>query len=146
MPNITNYGPNDLATSHWLKFNTGDNRICYVLTGIFIVNLRGSSQDWLRERISLSVPIPGLPNDKGLAVENWAPLFTLSAIYNEGNSVNNGDAIDNFFLDIPSDPNVGTHSLSWEVDVGIRDSDAFIFRIGYNITLVGTLKPVPIIP
>jgi hypothetical protein len=145
MPNKTIFGPGDLATSHWVKFNTGDNRICYTLTGIFIVNLKGSSQDWLRERIILTIPIPALPSGKGLSVENWAPLFTLSAIYNKDNSLNNGDAIDNFDLNSVPSPNSGETVLSFFADVALRDSDSFIFRIGYNVTLVGTLKPINVI-
>jgi hypothetical protein len=147
MQNRTYFGQQDLSTYHWVKFNVENNRVCYVLTGVFIVNLMGNSQNWLRQRIYLSIPIPALPRDQGIHLEQWAPLFTLSSIYNRNNSVNNGDAIDNFDLsDRELDPNYGNNVAEFYADIAVRDSDAFIYRIGYNITLKGVQKPVrPII-
>lgn len=147
MPNRTYFGQQDIFTYHWVEFNVPNSRICYVLTGVFVVNLMGSSQNWLRQRIYLSIPIPALPQGYGLHIEQWAPLFTLTSIYNRDNSVNNGDAIDNFDLSSRvTDSNYGESSANFYADVAIRDSDAFIYRIGYNITLIGTRKPLqPII-
>lgn len=93
--------------------------------------------------IFLAIPIPGLPQDQGLHIEQWAPLFTLSSIYNKDNSVNNGDAIDNFDLaDRELDPNFGNNPANFFADIAIRDSDAFIYRIGFNVTLRGIQKPI----
>lgn len=147
MPNKTSFDDRDLATSHWVKFNVQNNKVCYVLTGIFIVDFKGNSSNWLRQRITFGVPIPDLPRDMGLHIELWAPLFTLSSVFNAQTAVNSGHAIENFDL-IPqvADANHGTLFAFFYADVAAREIDAYIHRIGYNITLTGTIKPLQPLP
>jgi len=135
----------DLATQHWVKFNVENNRICYVLTGVFIVNLVGNSPNWLNQKTIFDIPIPALPRSQGLHIEQYAPLFTLSEVFNRGTAVNSGHAIKIF--DISSvnrttDPNIGYTSAAFQVDFAISDIDAWINRIAYNVTLIGTIKPI----
>ena len=98
MANRTNFYQADISTYHWVKFNVENNRVCYILTGIFIVNLMGNSGNWLHERINMAIPIPELPEGQGIHIELWAPLFTLSSVFNAATAVNSGHAIDNFDL------------------------------------------------
>jgi hypothetical protein len=143
MPNQTYFDQSNLAAFNWVIFDIPYGRRCYTLTGVFVVNLQGSSQNWLRQKIYMSIPIPGMAQGQGLHIEQWAPLFTLNSIYNKDTSVNNGDAIDDFNLSSRElDPNYGDATANFYADIAIRDSDAFIYRIGFNVTLTGYQKPV----
>jgi hypothetical protein len=143
MPNRNYFGGSDITSQHWLVFNAENNRFCHVLTGVFIVNLKGQSQNWLRETITLEIPIRPLPQGLGLHIEYWAPFFTMNSVYNKDTAVNSGHAVDSFSIaGLESDSNFGQYSVAFNVQTAVRDSDAYLYRIGYNVTLKGTLKPI----
>jgi hypothetical protein len=82
----------------------------------------------------------------GFAVEEWAPFASLSSIFNQNQSVNSGFAVQvwrptpfdtgkDAFTNLP----VGNIFTGINVDVAVRDSDAWIYRVGYNITLLGKI-------
>ena len=147
MANRTYFSGSDIVSQHWVKFAVENNKVCYTLTGVFLTGLKGDSQNWLRERIHLSIPIPGLPIDTGLHIEQWAPYFTMNSVYNKNTAVNSGHAVDSFGIEYrESDFNYGQNYANFFNDTAVRDSDAYLYRIGYSITLKGTLKPLrPII-
>lgn len=147
MPNRNYFSGSDIVSQHWVKFNIENNRVCYVLTGVFLTGLKGQSQNWLRERIIMNIPIPALPIETGLHIEQWAPYFTMNSVYNKDTAVNSGHAVDAFGLyDREIDSNYGQSTVNFYNDIAVRDSDAYLYRIGYNVTLKGTLKPLrPII-
>lgn len=43
MANRLAFGDNDIVSKHWLKFKVETNQFCYVLTGVFITDLKGQS-------------------------------------------------------------------------------------------------------
>ena len=142
MPNRISFSDTDIMNKHCVNFAVENNKVCYVLTGVFIVHLKGSSQNWLNERIVLSMSIPGLPLNMGIHIEQVAPYFGLNAIFNANVANNGGHAVDSFGLySRESDPNFGQQGITFMVDTAVRDSDAWLYRIGYNITLKGTYKP-----
>jgi hypothetical protein len=71
---------------------------------------------------------------------------------NQGQSVNSGFAVDVWR---PNPFNTATHAVTdlpvdhlfegIQVDVAVRDTDAYIFRLGYNITLLGRIVPTKVI-
>ncbi|MDQ6844421.1 MAG: hypothetical protein M3Z92_08735 [Bacteroidota bacterium] len=143
MPNRNYFSGSDIVSQHWVIFNVESNRTVYVLTGVFLTGLKGESQNWLRERIFLNIPIPALPMDKGLHIEYWAPYFTMNSVYNRDTAVNSGHAVDAFGIqDREGDSNFGQNSVTFFADTAERDSDAYLYRIGFNVTLKGTLKPI----
>jgi hypothetical protein len=142
MPNRTLFSDTDIMSNHWVSFPVESNKICIVMTGVFIVHLKGSSQSWLNQRIELSMAIPGLPGSTGIHLEQVAPYFGLNAIYNAQVANNSGHAVDSFGLaSRENDPNFGQQGIVFFVDIAVRDSDAWLYRIGYNITIKGTYKP-----
>jgi hypothetical protein len=80
------------------------------------------------------------------SVEGWAPFVSLSSIFNQGQSINSGFAVDvwrpNHFgngTDVLSNRPVNNLFSGINVDLAVRDTDAWLHRIGYNITLVGKI-------
>lgn len=120
------------------------------LSGVAIINLQGvTPNDWRRERVVLDL---GEDYGKALAlapwkpkpghfftfvVEQWVPFVTVNARYNRGPANNDGSAVDAFSLD----PRQGNARIN--VDVAVRDSDAYIYRLGYTLTLYGYLQEQP---
>jgi hypothetical protein len=84
-------------------------------------------------------------------VEQWAPFAALSSVFNQHESVNSGFAIDvwrpNHFetmRDALSNAMLDKIFTGLQVDVAVRDSDAWIHRISYEITLLGKIVFSPI--
>lgn len=147
MSNKQYFDQRDLVSKFWMHFNIEGGRVYYALSGIFLTNLKGQDHNWLREGIHLSIPITPLQENIGLHIEQWVPLFTMNAVYNQDEAVNSGHAIDSYDIEgLVGDENLGQASVSFLVNTAIRDSDAYLYRIAYNVALTGTLKPLPIGP
>ena len=90
----------------------------------------------LRQSINRLIPTaPGPFGRSVFAMEQWAPIVTLSSIYNNQNSYNAGSAVNNFVVS-QATPSA---EVSVEVSVAVRDSDEILYRIAYYVTLVGRL-------
>jgi hypothetical protein len=155
--------------------NIHDQRWLLILSGVVIADLKGdNSGDWNRETVTFmpdmagpdhpsatsgplnwaishySIPKPaGSPGEQYLirfSVEEWSPFVSLSAIFNQGQSINSGHAVDAWR---PSHFGSGTDVLTGRpvsnlfsgvnVDLAVRDNDAWLFRLGYNVTLIGKI-------
>jgi hypothetical protein len=137
-----------------------------VLSGVAIVDLKGTSGAvWLRETVSIRpvlnsalnhainrYAIPRPPGTEGgnywtgFQVEQWAPFAALSSIFNQGHSINSGFAVDvwrpnPFGTGIDAFTNAPLNNLfvGIQVDVAVRDTDAWLYRLSYNITLLGKI-------
>lgn len=85
--------------------------------------------------------------DTVFSVQNWAPFACLSAIFDQSESINAGYAVNvwrpRHFLTGVKYPQViepiNNVFTGINVDVGVRDNDAFICKLSYNITLLGTI-------
>ena len=82
----------------------------------------------------------------GFRVEQWSPYASISSIFNNGPSLNSGFAVDvwrpNPFgtgTDAFTHQPVGNLHTGLQVDVAVRDTDAWLFRVGYNILLLGRI-------
>jgi len=146
-----------------------------VLSGVVVTNLQGNSNAaWLRETVTFlpgnslslglgpnegplkyaisrySILTPSQdPKDYDLvfSVEEWAPFASLSAIFDQSQSINAGYAVEvwrpRHFMHALEYPDV-TQPIDRiftgvSVDVGISDNDAFILKLGYHITLLGRI-------
>lgn len=124
----------------------------------FLPDMAGPSNsgplNWAINRFS--IPKPPSPAGNyyiGFSLEEWAPFASLGSIFNQDQSINSGFAVDAWR---PAPFASGTDALSHQpvskifnginVDLAVRDSDASIFRLGYNITLLGKIVfPVHVI-
>lgn len=139
-----NFDQRDIESAHHVKMVVEDSMVCYVLTGVLVANdIKGLDQHWLRERIAVNIQIPELPEGMGLHIHQWAPYFTMNSVYNKDTAVNSGHAVDGFALAWREvDTNFGQDIVRFFIDVAISERDAYLLRIGYNITIKGTLKPL----
>jgi hypothetical protein len=144
--------------------NIGRQKFLLVLSGVGIVNMRGTS-NWVGGIVhilpDMSVPldyainqfsIPRPPGNEdsdysvSFQVEQWAPFAGLSSIFDQDQSVNAGFSVNAWRH---SSFSTGTDAFSGQtvnnifngidVDVAVRDSDAWLLRLGYNITLLGQI-------
>ena len=154
-----------------------DQKWLLILSGVVVANLQGNSNAaWLRETVTFlpgndpylglgpsegplkyaishySIPTPSRdPKDYDLVFSledfSWAPFVSLSAIFDQSQSINAGYAVEvwrpRHFMHALSYPDVTQpiHRIftGISVDVSIRDNDAFILKLGYHITLLGRI-------
>ena len=173
--NLTNFAgqnwlitPSALAVGEHPPASIHDQKWLLVLTGVVIANLQGNStSQWLNANLSFLPDMAGPSNSGplnwaigryaipkpagqnygiGFALDEWAPFVSLSAIYDQAQSIDAGYAVNvwrpNHFatgIDALSNAQVGNIFTGVNVDVGVRDTDAWILRLGYNITLQGRI-------
>ena len=160
--------PAALAVGENPPANVHDQKFLLVLSGVVIADLEGNSaSQWLHETLSFlpdmagpqnSGPLnwainrfgiprpPGQNFSVGFSLEGWAPFASLSSIFNQDQSINSGFAVDvwrpthfSAGIDAFTHSPVGNVFAGINVDVAVRDTDAWIFRVGYNITLLGKI-------
>ncbi len=153
--------PAALAVNEPRPQNIHGQKWLLVLSGVAITNVKGNSTaQWLKETLHLvpdffnplnfainSYSIPE-PSGAGRAfqVEQWSPFAAMSSVFNQNLSNNSGFAIDVWR---PSPFGGGTDAVSGrplnnlfagiQVDVAVRDTDAILHRVSYNITLLGKI-------
>ena len=133
-----------------------------VLTGVVSADLEGNStHQWLHETLSFmpdmagplnyaidrySLPQPSSAFTLKFSVEQWAPFVSLSSIYDQDTSDNAGFAVDvwrptsfTHGPDVVTNQTVGNLFSGIDVDVAVRDTDAWIYRVSYHITLLGKI-------
>jgi pimeloyl-ACP methyl ester carboxylesterase len=143
-----------------------DQRWLLVLSGVVEVDVKGAStSQWLNDTIDflpdLAGPLqwaverwniaqPQTPYERlAFALDEWAPSVSLSSIYDAHESIDAGFAVNawrptpfqtgaDVHLAPPFDL-VGNIFTGLRVDVAVRDDDAFLLRISYNITLLGRI-------
>jgi hypothetical protein len=143
-----------------------DQKWLLVLSGVGIVNMQGkTSDDWRHDEVLISPDVRspldfaigrwGIPRPQGtegqnyqvvFQVDQWAPFAGLNSVFDQNESVNAGFAVDDWR---PSPFNVGNDAFSGQpvsniftgiiADAAVRDSDAILYRVGYNITLEGRI-------
>ena len=158
--------PAALATHEIPPSNIHDQKWLLTLSGVAMVNLEGiTASDWLRETLILQpavldpvhyaiathgIPLPagteGVQYSIAFQVEQLAPFAGLSSIFDENQSINAGFAVDvwrpNHYAngrDAFSHAPVNNLWTGLAVDVAVRDSDAWIYRVSYSIQLLGKI-------
>jgi hypothetical protein len=151
-----------------------DQKWLLVMTGVLEIDFEGNStSEWLNETAvftpggdfslgdirnagplnwvinQYSIQRPSSDYTTVFSLQEWAPYASLSAIFDQDQSINAGFAVNawrprHFFNAVStvfsSPPTIINNIFSGiEVDVGVRDTDAWILKIGYNITLLGKM-------
>ena len=174
MKEVSNYAvQNWLITPSALAVNENiagirDQRFLLIVSGVAIVDVRGSSgAQWAHETVSLrpslynplsyavirwQIPTPQGSYGLEFETEQWALNATLSSVYNKDQSVNSGFAVDAWRVNPFGTGNDAVTNQAFnrlfagiQVDLAVRDTDAWIHRVGYSITLLGRIIYVPII-
>lgn len=80
------------------------------------------------------------------SVDEWAPFVSLGSVYDQASAINAGFAVDdwrpNHFdagTDVVTNAAVNSIFTGVNADLGVNDSDAWIYRLGYNIALIGRI-------
>jgi hypothetical protein len=110
--------------------------------------------NWAINQYSIPKPAgsPGLDYLIRFSVEEWAPLVAPNAMFNESQAMNCGFAVDAWR---PSQFGSGTDLLTEggtdvlttvnnifsgiNADLAVREKDAWLYRLGYRITLLGKI-------
>jgi hypothetical protein len=148
--------PADIHDQGWLL----------TLSGVAMVNLKGNStDDWLHETLILKPTVTDPMNyaiaryaisppagtegnnyEIGFQVEQLAPYASISSVFDADQSIDAGFAVDVWRpnpygagIDAFSDQYVGNIFSGLQVDVAVRDTDAWLYRVGYAITLLGKI-------
>ena len=132
-------------SSHWVHTEVANHRHLVTLTGITIIDYKGITGDsWRRDRLFLGLRFPTsfLPSGKWFKIEHWAPFVTINAIYNKDESRNAGWAVDEFGMSRPADMKVRNNIGIW-AHLAVRDSDGYLFRVGYSLTVSGVIADPP---
>jgi hypothetical protein len=146
--------------------NISRQRWLLVLSGVAIVNMLGkTSDDWRRDEIHIlpdmrgpldfainryGIPRPqgteGLNYEVGFQLGQWSPFAGLSSVFDQDQPVNAGFAVDGWR---PSPFTFGTDAFCGRQVNGLftgiilsaaaRDSDAWLYRVRYNITLTARI-------
>ena len=144
---MTTPNSNFLSSEHWVHFTDAAQREVYVLSGTCILDpvLQGpqNSSRWQRGSTYFNVPIPDLPDDQGLVIEQWAPAVVLGSIQNDHVANNAGWAVDDFDLIVTADSPSANVTPSFNYAVG--DTDGYVMRVAYTVTVVGYYAQFPII-
>jgi hypothetical protein len=77
---------------------------------------------------------------------SWSPFVSLSSVFDQAQAINAGFAVDdwrpNHFdsgTDVVTGQTVNNIFTGVNADVGVSDSDAWLYRLSYNITLLGKI-------
>ena len=166
--NVTNYGvqswlitPAAYAVNETPPTDISDQRWLLMLSGVAEVNMEGTSTAaWQADQVFMlgaGTIVPALD----YAITQWGitqppetypffavslatPFAGLSKVFDAGESVNSGFAVNYWELPL----NFGTNAVTGQqlenifngtVEVGVRDNDAWLYSVGYNIALLGNI-------
>jgi hypothetical protein len=134
------------SSQHWVHLTDSQQRQVYVLSGTCILDppLVGPQDGsrWQRGQTFFDIPLPDLPENQGLVIEQWAPTILLGSIQNDGVANNAGWAVDDFDLENTTVPST---SVTPTFNYAVGDTDGYIMRVAYTVTVVGYYAPLPII-
>jgi len=161
--------PTALALHERPPAHIGDQKFLLVLAGVCSLGLLGNQpQDWRRETAEIipdyfaplnhaiarfGIPVPTV-QDRSVSpifqLELWAPFAAVSSVWDQG-STDVGVAVDvwrpspflnddgTFITDFEGNP-ITQPFKGIRVDVGIRNDQSILYRLSYNITLLGSIR------
>lgn len=144
MANRQTFTQQDIDSFHWLKFPGQNGEFLFALSGIIKIDMKGASQNWLGNRVTCTINIPDLPAGMGLYIRYHTPFAALNSIYNQNLSNNSGHSVNSANLvNIHPVGNFGVKEITLALDLAVRDNDAYLYRVGFNVLLTGFLRPLP---
>jgi hypothetical protein len=143
---MTTPASNFLSSQHWVHFTDAQQRQVYMLSGTCVLDpIPTGPQDdsrWQRGTTSFSVDVPDLPAGQGLVVQQWAPAVVLGSIQNDGVANNAGWAVDDFDLQVGEGPDTRVYPV---FNYAVGDTDGYLERVAYTVTVVGYFAELPVI-
>jgi murein DD-endopeptidase MepM/ murein hydrolase activator NlpD len=136
--------PTLFESQHFVHTETADRLHLWTLTGVVLLHLKGTGRDWLRAQVNLGITVPEIPPGAALRLVHWAPFVTINAIQNDDTSNWAGWAVDRFGIVDPGTPI--TRQVTVQTDVAVRDTDGYLLRLGYEVTLAGSFTDRPLEP
>jgi hypothetical protein len=134
-----------------------------VLSGVVFANMEGASNgNWGYNTATFqpdtftplnwamgtyAIPKPTNTNyNLAFQVQQYAPLVTINAIFDAATAINAGWAADAFRptpfgtgTDVTTHASLGSLFSGMDVDLAVRDTDAWLYRLGYTVTLIGKI-------
>ena len=112
-----------------------------------------STQAWRREQVNVDLDLmpsinrlrplsPGPNTYWAFRMDQWAPVASPNAVHDMAVSNYAGYAVDAFAV---RQPEPATH-VTLEMLVAVRDVDAYIYRIGFYVSLTGRLVEQVVVP
>lgn len=135
--------------------DAGANHELFVFTGIGVFgSLIGEGSQWVTGSAAISANYASelnLPANHAVRVHQSTVKIDLASIANQNQAINTGWAVETFDLptvfDVNGDPFILTEGLLRVVaGIAIRDVDASILRLSYNVSVVGEVAPFQINP
>ena len=131
-----------------------ENRLLLVLSGVVITEFVCTQKaDWHRDTLQIvldndirrALASTGLPNPPAgfhmmFLAEQYATFGGLNSIFDKNAADNAGFAVDSFMPPFDGD---SFRVLGMTMDVAVQDSDAILYRVGYQLTAVGQFVQVP---
>jgi hypothetical protein len=71
-------------------------------------------------------------------IDQWAPIASLNSVFNANVSNNAGSSVNTFAVTQPAPSRL----ITLVIDVASRDTDNYLYRVGFFVTLVGRLVQV----
>jgi hypothetical protein len=132
-------------SDHFIYYQLPNGDMAYVLTGVGVATVHTDGDDYLREALYLTLPIPDLASGKGLVVKQWAPFATLNSIANDGPDANAAWAVDSFNVSLPPLPHrpESRTEVSVECNIAVRGRGGYLLRVGYIVNLRGQILELP---
>lgn len=162
---VESASPQFFYSRHLIAYSLGNGRHTIVRSGVVLLpneseeaaqeagrqwarsGFRGTSaSDWRGESVVLELDLrpsinrldPPPPSENAywaFDIDQWAPIASLNSIYNSGASNNAGSSVNTFAIR----QQAPAETVDLEMDVAVRDSDGYLYRIGFYVTLVGRL-------
>jgi len=134
---------NHFHSDHQMKFETGDQKTCIMVSGMAKFDFVGHRRGWKKEDFQLTARIPAAPTGKSFRLESWVPIVTVNSEQNEDNAVNSGRGVTRFSIRIPDGNVFVSPSVTFIGEVAVRDVDDRITSVAYHATLLGTYVDTP---
>ena len=158
--------PAALAVNEAPPKTISDQEWLLTLTGVAVINWQGTlPNDWLRQTVTISPDMSGplswaisrwsIPKPAnyllGMSLLEWAPFAALSSVFEKASGgVDAGFGVDDWrptpfptnIVDVHNNP-VSNLFYGIDVDLAVRNNNATIYRVSYDITLLGKIVFLP---
>jgi hypothetical protein len=146
-------GVTDNVTSrHWLRIptpETGANHELFIFSGIAIFGnqLKGTGSSWDGGTAFIHANYQNvIPSNRAILTRQWVVDVHLASIFNANVANNTGWAVDNYSLTLIENPDgtllsVAGGILVLRAEIAVRDIDAFLHRLSYQVTIQGSVIP-----
>ena len=151
--------PAALAVNEPPPSSISDQKFLAVLSGVYVINRKGTSENWRNETIFLGpatsvwnhaidtyrIPRPApFATNPVFDLDQWTPFVSLGALsVGTNNDVGVSVNVWRPWLTRGTDVNGHTSERLFsgvEVDISVRDTKAILHRLSYQVTLLGKIR------